>query len=219
MTDWPHAPTHRLTEAGAYMVTAGTYRKLHHFRTAERLSFLQGQLLSLARAHGWQLQAWAVFSNHYHFVATAPADPGSLRVLARQLHSVSAREANRLDRANGRQVWFEYWDTHLTFERSYLARLQYVLQNPVHHGLVRVASAYPWCSARWFEQSASRAFYKTVTAFKIDRVNVRDEYQPLECGGLPPLWGGAAADPTTPPQSGSKLPHSTVGSAPKSRGK
>jgi putative transposase len=193
------------------MVTAGTYRKLHHFRTPERLSLLQEQLLSLARAHGWQLQAWAVFSNHYHFVAMAPADPGSLRILARQLHSITAREVNRLDGASGRQVWFEYWDTHLTFERSYFARLNYVLQNPVHHGLVPVASAYPWCSAQWFEQSASRAFYKTVTAFKVDRVNVQDQYQPVECGGLPPLsCGVAAAEPTTPPQSGSKLPHSKV---------
>ena len=83
MPDWPHAPMHCLTEAGAYIVTAGTCRKLHHFRQAERLSFLQEQLLRLARAHDWQLQAWAVFSNHYHFVAMAPADPGSLRTFAR----------------------------------------------------------------------------------------------------------------------------------------
>src|SRR5512139_1162617 len=155
MTDWPHAPIHRFTEGGAYMVTAGTYRKLHHFGAAERLSFLQEQLLSLAHGHGLVLQAWAVFSNHYHFVAMAAANPSSIRDLIRQLHSISAREANRLDGTSGRQVWFEYWDTHLTFERSYLARLNYVLQNPVHHGVVPMASAYPWCSARWFEQVAT----------------------------------------------------------------
>jgi putative transposase len=207
MTDWPHAPAHRLAEAGAYMVTAGTYRKFHHFRTSERLSFLQEHLLSLARELGWQLQAWAIFSNHYHFVAVAPADPGSLRVLARQLHSITAREINRLDGANDRQVWFGYWDTHLTFERSYLARLNYVHQNPVHHGLVPVANNYPWCSANWFEQAVSPAFYKTVSSFKTNRVNVRDDYD-VECGGLPPLSEKATV--ATPPQSGSKLPHSKL---------
>ena len=30
---WPHAPMHRLSEAGTYFVTAGTYLKAHHFRT------------------------------------------------------------------------------------------------------------------------------------------------------------------------------------------
>jgi hypothetical protein len=28
---WPHAPTHRLIEADAYMVTAGTYQKQTFF--------------------------------------------------------------------------------------------------------------------------------------------------------------------------------------------
>jgi putative transposase len=35
---------------------------------------------------------------------------------------------------------YEFWDTHLTFEKSWLARLHYVHHNPVHHGLAAVAS-------------------------------------------------------------------------------
>jgi len=31
--DWPHAPAHRLGERGAYMVTAGTFEKLHYLNT------------------------------------------------------------------------------------------------------------------------------------------------------------------------------------------
>jgi putative transposase len=79
MPDWPHAPVHRLTEAGAYMVTAGTYRKVHHFRDPGRLTLLQDQLLSLALESAWQLQAWAVFSNHYHFIATSGEGAAPLR--------------------------------------------------------------------------------------------------------------------------------------------
>jgi REP-associated tyrosine transposase len=176
MPDWPHAPVHRLNAAGAYMVTAGTYQKAHFFRDASRLILLQDRLLALAQESGWQLQAWAIFSNHYHFVTLSPEQPASLRRLIGQLHTLTAKEINRIDGTEGRKVWFEYWDTHLTFERSYLARLSYVLHNPVRHGLVPVATAYPWCSAGWFEQRASPAFVKTVTNFKIDRVNVPDDY-------------------------------------------
>ncbi len=162
---WPHAPTHQLTEAGVYFVTAGTYRKAHHFRGSHRLAVLQRGLLKLTAAYGWQLEAWAVFSNHYHFVAHSPSNSESAASLVQmlgELHAKSAAWINRLDHAPGRQVWHNYWETRLTFERSYLARLNYVHQNPVKHGLVPVASQYPWCSAAWFERTASPAQVKSI---------------------------------------------------------
>jgi len=51
------------------MVTAGTYYKAPFFRGADRLKYLCGMLLEFAEKYAWQLQAWAVFPNHYHFVA------------------------------------------------------------------------------------------------------------------------------------------------------
>ena len=75
------------------MVTAGTYQKSHLFRGPERLTLLRDQLLKIAAEHGWQLQAWAIFSNHYHFVTLSPVPPTSLRRLIQELHSVTARDA------------------------------------------------------------------------------------------------------------------------------
>jgi putative transposase len=69
---------------------------------------------------------------------------------------------------------YEFWDTRLTFEKSWFARLNYVHQNPVKHGLVPVANQYPWCSASWFETNARSGFVKSVYPFKIDRINVPD---------------------------------------------
>ena len=54
-------------------------------------------------------------------------------------------------------MWHNFWDTKLTFEKSYLARLNYVHQNAVKHVLVPAANQYRWCSAAWFEQTATRA--------------------------------------------------------------
>jgi putative transposase len=160
------------------MVTAGTMWKQHFFNSASRLSLVHDCLLELAVRYGWNLQAWAVFSNHYHFVAVSPAESHTLRSFIRHLHSATAIGLNRLDHAAGRKVWFQYWDTHLTYARSYFARLNYVHSNAVHHGLVRIPSAYPWCSARWFEQQADPAFYKRVMDLATDRVQVSDDYAP-----------------------------------------
>ncbi len=159
------------------MVTASTYRKLHHFRKPLLLDFLQARLFSEADRLGWQLQAWALFSNHYHFVALSPPDAGTLKDLLRRFHSLAAREANRVNGNNGRQVWHQYWDTHLTYERSYYARLNYVHKNPLRHGLVPVASSYPWCSAAWLEQTATPAFVKTLSGFKADSISIHDDFE------------------------------------------
>ncbi|RPJ57365.1 MAG: hypothetical protein EHM23_20825 [Acidobacteria bacterium] len=176
---WPHAPTHLLSEAGTYIVTAATYRKLHHFRGAERLRFLHDEILQLAADFAWQLEAWAVFSNHYHFVGHSPdAEDGakSLSDMLGELHERTAKWLNALCGVPGQSVWHNFWDTRLTFQRSYLARLSYVHQNPVKHGLVRVANQYPWCSAAWFERSARPAQVRTIYAMRIDQVRVSDDY-------------------------------------------
>ena len=69
--------------------------------------------------------------------------------------------------------------THFVTAGTYLARLNYAHQNPVKHGLVRVANLYPWCSAAWFERTTTPAQFKTIYGFRTDRVNVYDEY-PVE---------------------------------------
>jgi putative transposase len=174
--DWPHSPPHRLGAQGAFIVTAGTYLKEPFFHSARRLNFLCETLLLLAKQEGWELHAWAVFPNHYHFVGES-AQPASLPALIRKLHSISAREVNALDRAPSRKIWFQYWDTHLTIPKSYYARLNYVHQNAVRHGLVRIASAYPWCSAGWFERNALPAYFRRISGLSIDKLSVPDDYR------------------------------------------
>ncbi len=176
---WPHAPTHQLSKRGTYFVTAGTYLKEHHFRGAERLRVLHRGLLTVARDFTWQFEAWAIFSNHYHFVAHSPEnaeDADSLSQMLGVLHTKTARWVNRLDGTINRQVWHNFWDTKLTYQKSYLTRLNYVHQNPVRHGLVPVANQYPWCSAGWFERTASAAQVKSICRFKIDLVRVLDDF-------------------------------------------
>ena len=73
-------------------------------------------------------------------------------------------------------MWFNFWDTKLTYERSYLARLNYVHQNPVKHGLVAIANQYRWCSAAWFERTVSPAMVKTIYGFKTDKLNIHDDF-------------------------------------------
>src|SRR5438132_336528 len=174
--DWPHGPLHRIAARGIYFITAGTYRKQHYDRSSDALDELQKLLFAAAEAHGIRFHSWSLLSNHYHLIVEAQQD---LTAFIRRFHSVAAIERNRQDATAGRRVWYQYRDTQLTYERSYLARLRYVNENAVHHGLVLRATNYRWCSASWFEECADRAFVRTVQTIKIDGINVSDDFDPV----------------------------------------
>ncbi len=174
---WPHAPPHWTHEAGLYFVTASTLHQIKIFDTPEKLDTILEILLYSAEQYDWKLRAWAVMANHYHLIAQSPATGGdSLKDWLTSLHRDSATQINKIDNTPGRRVWFQFRDTQLTYQKSYLARLNYTNQNPVHHGLVKCARDYPWCSASWFEKNAPSSFVKSVSRFPLDRVKVDDDF-------------------------------------------
>ena len=143
------------------------------------MDWLETELLAKAKQYRWHLEAWAVFSNHYHFVGHAVEDAKTLKPFLTHLHADSARFVNNRDGKSGRQIWYNFWETELTFEKSYLARLNYVHRNAVKHGLVPVAIQYPWCSAAWFERTATPAQVKTIYSFKTDKIRMVDDFDVL----------------------------------------
>jgi putative transposase len=92
--NWPHGPAHWLFETGLYIITAGTYRKLPHLDSPARLDFFQNSLFQYATEFGWDLRAWAVLANHYHFVAASPTEARTLRKFLGKLHMKTARKLN-----------------------------------------------------------------------------------------------------------------------------
>jgi putative transposase len=177
---WAHAPPHRYEIGGTYIVTASTYKKAHHLSTPEHLDFFQKLLRERAEQFNIELLAWSIFSNHYHFVAHHQGDQlYDLRDMLRRVHGQSALRFNEMDKTPGRKMWHQFWDTLLTDEKSRMSRMAYVMHNPVHHGLVPVASSYPWCSESWFLGTKTQAEYTTIKSFPIDLVSVEDDYAPI----------------------------------------
>jgi putative transposase len=92
------------------MITCGTCQKPHLLSSAAKLDLFRDLLFAGMAEAGWELHALAVLSNHYHVIASSPTDPGTLRCVISKLHTLSARELNRLDGQPGRKVWFQYFD-------------------------------------------------------------------------------------------------------------
>ena len=165
------------------MVTAATYHHERFFHTALDLDHLTSTLLHNLAETQWTVRAWAVFPNHYHFLAQSPLQETGARSLPRLIsktHMQAAKAINQRHNSPGRKVWHNYWESLITFEKSFFARLHYVNRNPEHHGFKRPAEHYRWCSASWFAETAPRAFVHTVNSFKIDRLHVPDVDCPVE---------------------------------------
>ena len=173
---WHHSPLHIFIPNTMYIVTGSTSYKKHLFRGNKRLTILQDTLFEVVGAYNWLLQTWAFFSNHYHFIAKSPENAESLKPMIQRFHSQSARQLNDFDNTSSRNVWFQYWDTCLTYEKSYYARLNYVNNNPVKHGLVKNAEQYPFCSATWFKAQVDPGFRLKVESFKYDHVKIMDDF-------------------------------------------
>ena len=171
-----HNPPHYFVSNAMYMVTGAILHKQHLLSENKRKEFFLQTLFEKASLFGWILEAWAVLHNHYHFIARSPEDPGTLTKLIQQVHSITAIQINRWDNTPGRQVWHNYWDTCITYEKSYLARIHYVHMNPVKHGLTDNALDYPYCSYKWFVEQGEKTLQQQVFTQPIDRVKIIDDF-------------------------------------------
>ncbi|MBC8509460.1 MAG: transposase [Chloroflexi bacterium] len=173
---YKHNPPHLFRPNAIYMVTGSCYQRVHFLDSDQKKQHLCETLFERADQFGWRLEAWAVLSNHYHFVAQAPEDAATLKSLMQAVHSISAIEVNKIDDQPGRKVWYNYWDSCINAEASYLPRLTYVHMNPVKHGIVENAEDYPFCSYRWFIENGDPEFVKMVLHQPLEDLKVKDDF-------------------------------------------
>jgi putative transposase len=174
--EYPHYPPHLFKPNAVYLITGSVIGKKNYLDLDEKKEFLCETLINHASRLNWQLEAWACMSNHYHLIARAPNDAASMTALVRAMHSLSARNINAIDKQPGRRVWWNYWDTCIRDENSYLAMLRYVHENPVKHQVVEKAEDYPYCSYRWFLEVAKSDFQQEVLSQFTEHVKVYDDF-------------------------------------------
>ena len=85
--------------------------------------------------------------DHVHPVFTPLADENGPFSVAEIMQAIKSASAHRINQALGRKgcVWQqESFDRVLRREESIEMKVEYVLNNPVRSGLVRLPGEYPW---------------------------------------------------------------------------
>ena len=145
----PHRPPHIYLDDTWYIITASTVNKVRYLTTTNHLQLWVEILRELIKEFSLTLNAWVVLHNHYHLLIKSRIGRDIGRFIGR-LNGRTSREFNLRDNAEGRQVWYNYWDTCIRTEADYWTRFNYIHNNPVKHGYVKHYADWEFSSYRYY---------------------------------------------------------------------
>jgi putative transposase len=144
-----HAPPHRPNYGHLHFLISGAcYEHQPHIGlNLERLDQFRQAWLRTLSAHNSLVIAWCVLPNHYHALVEVPNVLRLLWELGR-LHGRMSHDWNVEENTRGRQVFHRSNERYMRSERHIWATVNYIHNNPVHHGYVKLWTEWPWSSAR-----------------------------------------------------------------------
>lgn len=148
-------PAHELPhfsdgQTGIFFVTGTNFEHANIIGQSEkRMDDFSQRILSIIDDANFQLHAYCVMPNHYHFLAEGH-DSKILRRAMGKLHGRTSRWWNVEDGKLGRKVWFRVFDRLISTNRQYYSRLNYIHYNPVKAALCKKMTDWEWSSAESF---------------------------------------------------------------------
>ena len=102
----------------------------------------------------WNIDDWVFLDDHHHLMLESPETeangpmPKTIAEFINNFHRFSALRirSSYNDLKRIKNIFYNYWDTCITYERSYFARLNYLYYNPVKHDYVKDPADYPFGS-------------------------------------------------------------------------
>jgi putative transposase len=108
-----HSPSHwDLEGEHQYLISASCYEHTSIIgKTAQRMTDCEAEVLTVIRQHSREVYAWCVLPNHYHMLVLTEAIK-ELRSGLGQFHGRSSFIWNGEDRARGRKVWYNCFESN-----------------------------------------------------------------------------------------------------------
>ena len=146
---YKHNPPHLFIPGAKYFVTASTFGHKPYFRE-EAIKYKMLEILQTGcQKYNWKVDDWVILDDHYHLMLkAAESDNASIALIINNFHKFSAMFIRKYkpELKSIIKIFYNYWDTCITYERSYYARINYIYLNPVKHGYVTEAQNYKFGS-------------------------------------------------------------------------
>ena len=140
-----HSPPHWNFEGERQFFISGACFEHAHIIGAnhKRMTECENDLLEARRNYASVVYAWCILPNHYHILVKTVRHK-ELRKEIGRFHGRSSFKWNGEDRRRGRQVWHNCFDRAIKSYRHFWATVNYIHNNPVHHGHVDKWQNWPW---------------------------------------------------------------------------
>lgn len=174
---YKHNPPHLFKPNAKYFITGATYKKKHYLKSSQAKAKSIEYMFKSFEHFGWKIEDWILLNNHYHIMADAPEKAETLSQVINNFHKFSAIwiKKNVLLDIDPERIWYNYWDTCITYENSYFARINYIWFNAVKHRYVKEAAE--WRFGSFYNRAKEwRKVERIVEQYPWDRVKVKDDF-------------------------------------------
>jgi putative transposase len=130
-------PPHLFLPNTKYFITCSTLNKYPYLESDEAKWATFDYLKNSLSHFDWELEDWVILDNHIHMMVNSPKKAETLSSVIENFHKFTANwlSRNQINK-KGTKYFHNYWDTCITYEKSYYSRLNYIWYNPVKHGYV-----------------------------------------------------------------------------------
>jgi putative transposase len=152
-----HSPPHFNSESPTRFHLSGACYEHRSIigHSYERMLNFSVQLLSFFEENADEVYAWCVLPNHWHALVLS-VDLKTLTKSLGQLHGRTSFQWNREQELQGRQCWSKCADRRIRSESHFYAACNYIHNNPVKHGYVKMWTEWEFSSARSFVEALGR---------------------------------------------------------------
>jgi putative transposase len=148
-----------------FIVTASCYehKQIIGF-SGQRIMEFETALLGTCEDFGVTLYAWCILPNHYHFLVQTDKIKEFQNEGLGRLHGKTSFRWNSEENQRGRKIWYKSFERPMQSNRHFWASLNYIHNNPVHHGFVNKWQDWAFSSANDFVENFGRE--KTIEIWK-----------------------------------------------------
>ena len=175
---YKHNPPHLFQPNAKYFITGAIYQRQRLLLSESAKERVLKSLKIGFNSFGWVLEDWVILNNHYHVIAGAPSQVDTLPAIMRDIHKFTGNwiktHVKGVD--PNQKVWWNYWDTCVTYKRSYFARLNYLWYNPQHHNLTDNAGNWKYGSLYQRIRDEKKYIDHMRNEYSFDKLNIKDDF-------------------------------------------
>ncbi|NOG45941.1 MAG: hypothetical protein HND50_11940 [Calditrichaeota bacterium] len=174
---YEHNPPHLFIPEAKYFVTASTYKHFPYLKDDAVKHKMLEILQKGCTKYNWQIDDWVILDDHYHFMLSAsPNQTITIADVIKNLHKFTAMFIRKYkpELTKENKIFHNYWDTCITYERSYYTRLNYIYLNPVKHGYANDPQEYQFGSFHFRYKYGDKEINKILSDFPSDKLDLEN---------------------------------------------